>query len=346
MSNLTHRTAHHPDPKLPAFCSPIQVSVQLCAATVSQYVVCFRNTITNCSHYLFPGNVCYIELCGIRKRCLIISIFHDFVTLTIELTASLYIDFPVYTENYPLMSIMQHPVDNTATILCKGATVSLKYQNEGEYYIGRIVSIGKGVCVLFENGIRETFRKETFAKGGAWNFVIPFPFLCDVYDYNNRTTHIKLNEISNLKQWLANVVATLPKKEPNDAINESDEPYLDAPYLNAPDFDALDGSSLSLTTMDLNAPDFDALDGSSLSLTTMGASDSEFAAADFELVSDSEFDGCFEFEDPVGTDPLEPLETKELFQCPQGTFDFDFDRILFSESTIDEVIKNNIASRP
>ena len=99
------------------------------------------------------------------------------------------------------MSIMQHPVDNTATILCKGATVSLNYQNEGEYYIGRIVSIGKGVCVLFENGIRETFRKETFAKGGAWNFVIPFPFLCDVYDYNNRTTHIKLNEISNLKQW-------------------------------------------------------------------------------------------------------------------------------------------------
>jgi hypothetical protein len=100
--------------------------------------------------------------------------------------------------------------------------------------------------------------------------------------------------------------------------------------------------------MDLNAPDFDALDGSSLSLTTMSASDSEFAAADFELVSDSEFDslGCFEFEDPVGTDPLEPLETKELFQCPQGTFDFDFDRILFSESTIDEVIKNNIASRP
>ena len=175
-----------------------------------QYVVSFMDKFTKQLTNMFPGNVCNIYIGGRLLPCTIQHVTPGFVTVTIQVGPDVYIDQPVLSSKFELLSAVTHNVDHITTMLSVGAHIGMRHQYVGEKYFGIVVYIepvARGVHVRFENGDFVKFKKESFSptskSDGEWCFVAPFTLMCDTYGTNpSSTTHVKMNDLTDITHMI------------------------------------------------------------------------------------------------------------------------------------------------
>ena len=223
-----------------------------------QYVVSFMDKFTKQLTNMFPGNVCNIYIGGRLLPCTIQHVTPGFVTVTIQVGPDVYIDQPVLSSKFELLSAVTHNVDHITTVLSVGAHIGMQHQYVGEKYFGIVVYIepvARGVHVRFENGDFVKFKKESFSptskSDGEWCFVDPFTLMCDTYRANASTmTHVEMDNFTDIS-YLIDTAATNTV-----VVNEVDA--VDANIFDANIFDATMEDASEPIDMDQSAG-FDAL---------------------------------------------------------------------------------------
>jgi hypothetical protein len=194
--------------------SPLQTIVTQVHDTTNvlnkQYIVSFMDKFTKQLTNMFPGNVCNIYIGGRLLPCIIQHVTPGFVTVTIQVGPDVYIDQPILSSKFELLSAVTHNVDHITTVLSVGAHIGMRHQYVGEKYFGIVVHIepiAQGVHVRFENGDFVKFKKESFSptskSNGDWCFVAPFTLMCDTYGTNpSSTTHVKMNDLTDITHMI------------------------------------------------------------------------------------------------------------------------------------------------
>jgi len=154
----------------------------------TNYVLYFAGTMAGNDTLLYPSNACNILVDNLLKPAIIRCIKPGCVTVTIQMSPTLFVDRSILTYDHVLFSEMPHPVDINTRDLTPGAHVCVNYKMEGERYYGivtHIEPIALGVHVQFEDGTEVKFSRATFSQKsklkGDWFFVSPFVLMCHTY---------------------------------------------------------------------------------------------------------------------------------------------------------------------
>ena len=204
------------------------------------YALHFADTIGN-GTYLYPTNVCYILVDALLKPALILSITPGCVSVTIQLSPTLFVDKSILAFDHVFISEIPHPVEHSSHDLTPGAHVCVKYKMKGERYYGRVSNIepiARGVHVQFEDGSevkfsRETFNQKSKSKGG-WFFVTPFVLLCHTYaaaeahHHLHDATHTIINNPASLETSDAGDAGDAAMGDAIVPFGKTDFPYLDS----------------------------------------------------------------------------------------------------------------------